>query len=210
MMRSLFSAVSGLQNHQMKMDVIGNNIANVNTIGYKTSRAYFSEELAMRLSNAKQSAAGGTTNPAQIGLGVSIGAIDRQFTQGIFQTTGKATDLALQGEGFFIVGTSDRSYYTRDDVEFLRSLPKIDILVMHEWPNNMFQGVVPDQLAERFGPELDEIGKSNMLYELILEKQPKHVFSGHMHLPYTGKIGNSTIHCLSILGLKGDHAVVEL
>jgi flagellar hook protein FlgE len=113
MMRSLFSAVSGLQNHQLKMDVIGNNIANVNTIGYKASRAYFSEQLAMRLSNAKQSAAGGTTNPEQIGLGVSIGGIDRQFTQGIFQTTGKSTDLALQGDGFFIVGTSDRSYYTR-------------------------------------------------------------------------------------------------
>jgi flagellar hook protein FlgE len=113
MIRSLFSGVSGLRNQQLKMDVIGNNIANVNTIGFKGSRVNFLEELGQLLLGAGQSVAGGTTNPIQIGRGVRTGSVDRQFLQGILQTTGLQTDLGLQGDGFFIVGDAERQFYTR-------------------------------------------------------------------------------------------------
>lgn len=118
MMRSLFSGVSGLRNHQVRMDVIGNNIANVNTVGYKRARANFQEMLVQTLRGASAPQAGrGGTNPQQMGLGVSMGSIDSIFTQGSLQATGKVTDLAIQGDGFFVLsdGTEAASnrFYTR-------------------------------------------------------------------------------------------------
>lgn len=114
MMRSMFSGVSGLRNHQTRMDVIGNNIANVNTIGFKGSRVNFQDILSQNLQGAAapQGNRGGT-NPMQIGLGMSVASIDTIFTDGSTQTTGKQTDLALQGQGFFIVNDGAKSYYTR-------------------------------------------------------------------------------------------------
>ena len=115
MMRSLFSAVAGLKNHQTKMDVIGNNIANVNTAGFKSGRVTFQDTLSQTLTSAS-SASGtrGGTNPKQIGLGVGIGSIDTIFTNGSVQSTGKNTDLCLSGAGFFVVNDGNSSYYTRD------------------------------------------------------------------------------------------------
>lgn len=119
MMRSLYAAVSGLQNHQTKMDVIGNNIANVNTIGFKRSRVTFQDVLSQLIRGASSStAARGGTNPQQIGLGVRLGSTDNIFTQGNNQTTNKSTDLMVQGDGMFIVGESPapgvwNKYYTR-------------------------------------------------------------------------------------------------
>ncbi|HBS59467.1 MAG TPA: flagellar hook-basal body protein [Firmicutes bacterium] len=114
MMRSMFSGVSGLRNHQTRMDVIGNNIANVNTIGFKGSRVNFQDILSQNLQGAAapQGNRGGT-NPMQVGLGMSVASIDTIFTDGSTQTTGKQTDLALQGQGFFIVNDGATSYYTR-------------------------------------------------------------------------------------------------
>lgn len=113
MMRSLFSGVSGLRNQQLNMDVIGNNISNVNTIGFKGSRVNFIEELSQLIRSAGQSVGGGTLNPVQVGQGVRMGSVDRQFLQGIMQNTGVQTDLGLQGQGFFVVGNSERQFYTR-------------------------------------------------------------------------------------------------
>lgn len=105
----------------------------------------------------------------------------------------------------------DRSYFLLDDVEYLRNIDNIDILLLHEWPNNLFKcEEAPKQLIKRFGSDLNNLGHSNLLYELIVEKEPKYVFCGHMHLPYSGKIGNSEIHCLSKLGTNGDHKIIEL
>ena len=104
MMRSLFSGVSGLKNHQTRMDVVGNNISNVNTTGFKSSRATFTDMLSQTLNGA--SAPTGTiggTNPKQIGLGSSVSSIDLLFTNGSVQSTGKNTDLALSGSGLFVV-----------------------------------------------------------------------------------------------------------
>ena len=124
MMRSLFSGVSGLKSHQTRMDVIGNNIANVNTTGFKSSRTTFADTLSQTLSGAGapqkdngQAILGGT-NPKQIGLGTGVASIDTIFTDGSVQSTGKNTDLCLSGNGLFVVAKvikgKDVQYYTRD------------------------------------------------------------------------------------------------
>jgi flagellar hook protein FlgE len=114
MLRSLFSGVSGLRNHQVRMDVIGNNIANVNTVAFKSGRVTFKEGFAQVLQGASRppGEAGGI-NPVQIGLGMQVGSIDQIFTQGNIETTGVNTDLALQGDAFFVVAKGNANYYTR-------------------------------------------------------------------------------------------------
>jgi len=118
MMMSMFSSVSGLKAHQMRMDVIGNNIANVNTVGFKASRTTFQEIFSQTLSPASNpdSLTGrGGTNPMQIGLGMNIDAIDIVMDRGSVQRTESPTDLSIEGEGFFIVrsGTSGEYFFTR-------------------------------------------------------------------------------------------------
>ncbi|MGI6225033.1 MAG: flagellar hook-basal body complex protein, partial [Peptococcales bacterium] len=114
MMRSLFAGVSGLRVHQTKMDVIGNNIANVNTPGFKKSRTVFQEMLnqTVRGASSPQGNRGGT-NPIQIGLGVNLGSIDVIHAPGSPQSTGKTLDMAIEGEGYFVVGEGSNRYYTR-------------------------------------------------------------------------------------------------
>lgn len=117
MMRSMFSGVSGLGAHQAKMDVIGNNIANVNTTGYKKGRVTFKETYNQTLQGASAPQGGrGGTNPQQIGLGVSIGAMDTIHTKGAAERTDIPTDLMINGDGFFMV-SDDESFlnksYTR-------------------------------------------------------------------------------------------------
>src|SRR4051812_20927709 len=114
MLRSMFSGISGLRAHQQMMDVTGNNIANVNTAGFKTSQTTFQDTLSqmVRASGAPQGQSGGT-NPAQVGLGVKLGAISTNFSQGAAQTTGKSTDLMIQGDGFFVVRSGGEQLFTR-------------------------------------------------------------------------------------------------
>lgn len=118
MMRSLFSGVSGLRNHQVRMDVIGNNIANVNTVAYKSSRVTFEEAFAQLVQGASRppgtsSNVSGGVNPIQVGLGMNLGSIDLLYTQGNLESTGVATDLAVQGDSFFVVSDGTQNYYTR-------------------------------------------------------------------------------------------------
>lgn len=114
MMRSLYSGVSGLQNHQTRMDVIGNNISNVNTTGFKRGRVSFQDMISQQLSGSSSPTEEiGGVNPKEVGLGASIAAIDTVFTQGNLQSTGISTDLAIQGTGFFIQMNGEESYYTR-------------------------------------------------------------------------------------------------
>ena len=115
MMRSLYSGVSGLKNHQTRMDVVGNNISNVNTTGFKSSRVTFSDTLSQTLSGASAPTENlGGTNPKQIGLGSATSSIDTLFTDGSVQSTGVNTDLCLSGNGLFIVNDGNLSYYTRN------------------------------------------------------------------------------------------------
>jgi len=115
MMASLYAGVSGLRNHQVKMNVIANNIANINTIGYKTGRVNFQEALVQTYKGAgRPSSIRGGTNPVQLGLGMQVGTIDTLFQQGGLELTGQITDLAIQGSGFFILGdTNGNKWYTR-------------------------------------------------------------------------------------------------
>src|ERR1043166_7161960 len=114
MPRALSSAVSGLRNQQTKMDVIGNNIANVNTVGFKAQRVTFKEGFSQLLSaSTRPDSTTGGLDPVQVGLGSQIGTIDTMFTQGNLETTGNNTDLAIQGNSFFIVNNGAESFYTR-------------------------------------------------------------------------------------------------
>lgn len=107
MMRSLSSAVAGLRTHQTKMDVIGNNIANVNTTAFKYSRTVFQDVYSQTVSSASQGTATlGGTNPSQIGLGVKLGTIDTIFTSAAAQRTDNPSDLCIEGDGFFVIDTN--------------------------------------------------------------------------------------------------------
>lgn len=124
MLRSLFSGVSGMKSQQTKMDVIGNNIANANTTAFKASRVMFKDMLSQTMQSASAPAASnpqsyvGGTNPKQAGLGVSVASIDTDMSQGALQPTSRSTDIAIQGNGFFIVAEKEGSgayfRYTRD------------------------------------------------------------------------------------------------
>lgn len=114
MLRSLFSGISGLRAHQTQLDVTGNNIANVNTTGFKASQTQFQDTLSQMLQNGAGAQDGvGGTNPAQVGLGVRVAGITTNFTQGASQMTGRSTDMMIQGDGFFVVRKGNESYYTR-------------------------------------------------------------------------------------------------
>ncbi len=114
LLNSLFSGVSGLRNHQAMMDVIGNNIANVNTIGYKGSRVTFSDTFNQLIKSGTNPEEGtGGTNSMQIGLGMKINSIDRNWNQGTFERTGITTDLALQGPGLFVLKSNGSQIYSR-------------------------------------------------------------------------------------------------
>lgn len=114
LINSLFAGVSGLRNHQSMMDVIGNNIANVNSIGFKGSRVTFSDTFNQLVkAGTNPTEASGGTNAFQIGLGMKVNSIDRNWNQGTFERTGIVTDLALQGDGMFILKSDNQFYYSR-------------------------------------------------------------------------------------------------
>lgn len=114
MLRSLYSGVSGMKNFQTKLDVIGNNIANVNTYGFKKGRTTFSDLISQSISLAQAPAGGnGGINAKQVGLGSQAGSIDTIHTQGSLQSTGRPLDLAITGDGYFIVSDGATDYYTR-------------------------------------------------------------------------------------------------
>jgi flagellar hook protein FlgE len=114
MLRSLFSAISGLRSNQTMLDVTGNNIANANTVGFKGNGVIFQDTLSQMLTSAGAPAGTrGGTNPIQIGLGVSVGGTTTNFNQGSAQTTGRSTDLMIQGDGFFVVDRNGENLFTR-------------------------------------------------------------------------------------------------
>ena len=114
MLRSLYSGISGLRAHQTMLDVTGNNIANVNTAGFKASSTQFQDTLSQLQQGATgpQAETGGS-NPAQIGLGVRVAGVTTNFAQGSSQSTGRATDLMISGDGFFVTSKGGSQLFTR-------------------------------------------------------------------------------------------------
>lgn len=114
MMRSMYSCVSGLKNHQTRMDVIGNNIANVNTIGFKKSRAVFKDTFYQELKGSSQPGDGrGGINPMGVGLGTTLGSVDQIHSPAPATITNKSTDLSIAGNGYFILANGEEKFYTR-------------------------------------------------------------------------------------------------
>lgn len=114
MIRLMSSGVSGMRNHQVRMDVIGNNISNVNTTGYKTGRADFQDALYQAMGVS------GSAGACQVGTGINVGSISNNFNQGPLQATGRLFDLAISGQGFFgVVDDDDNLRFTRDGSFFI-------------------------------------------------------------------------------------------
>jgi flagellar hook protein FlgE len=111
----MYSGISGMKNFQSKLDVIGNNIANVNTFGFKKGRVTFQDMVSQQISGASAPTEGGKggINPKQVGLGSQLSTIDTIDTQGSLQTTARPLDLAISGDGFFQVSDGTTTFYTR-------------------------------------------------------------------------------------------------
>jgi flagellar hook protein FlgE len=153
MLRSMFSAISGLKAHQAKMDVTGNNIANVNTVGYKSSSTVFQDTLSqvVRAGGAPAADRGGT-NPAQIGLGVKLAAITTNWTNGAAQSTGRSTDFMIEGDGFFVTrGPGGEQLYTRAgsfDFDASGRLVTPDGSILQGWRANAAGAINPNGPVE--------------------------------------------------------------
>lgn len=119
----MYAGVTGMKNHQTRMDTLSNNIANVNTNGYKSARTNFQDTLYQTIRSEGQGGADATSrgsrNASQVGLGMQVGSISVNFTQGPMLYTGRTLDLGIDGEGFFIVGEGDNEFYTRDGVFYI-------------------------------------------------------------------------------------------
>ena len=155
MFKSLYSGVSGLGANLTNLDVIGNNIANSNTVGFKSGRVTFNEMLTQTIRSASRPVSGGLggTNPAQIGLGTMVGSIDTNFNQGNFQTTGKKGDLAIQGPGFFILSDGTSRVYTRAGVFGLDS----NNILVNPTTGLRVQGLMADASGEIMPGALGDI-----------------------------------------------------
>ena len=115
MIDSIFTGITGVRSHQARINVIGNNVANINTTAFKAGRVNFADVMSRTLSEAgPASGQVAATNPLQSGLGVKVSSIDSILTQGTLQNTGVETDLAIEGDGMFILGTGQDRFYTRD------------------------------------------------------------------------------------------------
>lgn len=112
MLRSMYSGISGMRGFQTKLDVIGNNIANVNTSGFKKGRVTFQDMMSQTIRGAQGTGANrGGINPMQVGLGSQVGSIDNIHTQGFLQSTGNPLDIAIEGNGYFILDDGDGGYF---------------------------------------------------------------------------------------------------
>lgn len=150
---ALYTGLSGLNSSQFRLDVIGDNIANINTVGFKGSRTLFQTQFAQTLSaGTKPSDTQGGTNPNQIGLGATIGAIQRSFTPGSIETTGVPSDMAIEGDGFFVLRTPENeSVFTRDGAFTLsadnRLITKEGFFVQGYGTNSNFE-LIPGTVAD--------------------------------------------------------------
>lgn len=172
MMRSLYSGVSGIKSHQTRMDVIGNNISNINTIGFKSSRVTFSDMLSQTSYGASRpSTTTGGTNPRQIGLGEAVSSIDMLMTDGSAQATGKNTDVSLSGNGFLVLKKGTDTFFTRDgafefDANGNYVLPGSGYYVQgwNAIDGTLSTSAVPENIVIRAGKTMPATQTSNLTY----------------------------------------------
>lgn len=163
MIRSMWSAVSGLRNHQTYLDVTGNNIANVNTHGYKYTRAVFEDSLSQTVRGASAPVTNnvGGMNPTQVGLGVRLGQILGNFTQGGFQVTNVSTDIAIQGDGFFVINKGGQNFFTRNGAFSLDTAGNLvtsdGSYVQGEMNTETSPGATPIEMTDPFAPSIDAV-----------------------------------------------------
>ncbi len=168
MIRSMYAAVSGLRSHQMMMDVVGNNIANVNTTGFKRSEALFQDVLSQTIHGAGTPTTRlGGTNPDQIGLGVAVAAIAQNLSQGSLHVTNRDLDLAIQGDGFFMIDQGGEQMFTRSGAFFLDATGRLA---------NSEGGLVQGWNADQFG-RIDVGGAPGAMRIPIGEQNPPVVTS---------------------------------
>ncbi len=220
MMRSLFSGVSGLRVHQTKMDVLGNNIANVNTVGYKASRITFAEVFSQNLgdaSAANPSANRGGVNPMQIGLGATAASVDKLMTIGASQRTDNPFDLMIQGEGFFIVGDSSGQYFTRAgalNIDASGNLVNNTGLKVMGWDSNtegtdVAKGVVKpiqitgskDYIVPNLTSEIDFKGNINAVANSVDPKESS--------MTFYDSVGNAYVMDAQLKFVKGTDSTID-
>lgn len=213
MLRSLFSGVSGMKSNQIKMDVIGNNISNVNTVAFKGARVTFKDMLSQTLqgSSAPTDTKGGT-NPKQVGLGVAVASIDTNMNQGALQPTGRATDLAIEGNGFFVLSDSIETRYTRDG-SF--TLDKNGALVTSEGFHVM--GIRDNRIDTTNGVKIDLNTTSSTDFSNVIDNGGAINTNFHeIYIPLEADINGNTVKITSfniekdgtIKAIYGDQTVV--
>lgn len=196
LLNSLFSGVSGLRNHQAMMDVIGNNIANVNTIGYKGSRVTFSDTFNQLIKSGTNPTedGGGGTNSMQVGLGMKVNSIDRNWNQGTFERTGITTDLALQGDGLFVLNNNGTQQYSRAGAFIFDADGKL--------VNPQNGAVVQGKVANGLG----EIPSGNSIQDINIDKNLKLPAKATTDVTWGGNLesGSATLRT-DIIEMSGNY-----
>jgi flagellar hook protein FlgE len=193
----MYSAISGLRNHQTMMDVVGNNIANVNTNGYKASSTVFTDVLSQTISGGNAPATLGGTNPAQVGLGSRLGAINTDFSQGSLQRSGRNTDFAIQGDGFFVVDQGGEQVYSRAG-SF--SLDANGNLVTND--GGYMQGWSPNAAGtiDTNGP----IGRITVPTGALITPQGTSTVNMSGNLPATATVGTAVATAINVYDTQGN------
>ncbi|MEK7423116.1 MAG: flagellar hook protein FlgE [Actinomycetota bacterium] len=185
------SALSGLRNHQVMLDVVANDIANVSTIGFKSSTTVFSDVLTQTLQGAGAPASTNAgTKPSQIGLGARLAGTIQSFTQGAIQRTGRSTDLAIQGDGFLVVEMNGEQMYTRNGAltrDAAGNLATVDGMLVQGWQSDVTGGI---NTSGPIGPVQIRVG------DLLQPNQTQNVTLGG-NLSADAAIGTTTMRTLT-------------
>lgn len=204
MIRSMYTAVSGLRSHQTMMDVVGDNIANVNTAGFKKNQVVFADLLSQTAKGASSPTEGlGGTNPAQVGLGVRVASIAKNLSQGPLQQTGRDLDMSIEGDGFFVLEYAGERTYTRAGAFFLDSEGSM---------TSSDGGLVQGWQADGSG-EIDttaSVGSLKIPVGAQIAPTPTSYVSLGGNLSAGSEIGDTTYAGLDIYDLKGNAIAVSL
>jgi flagellar hook protein FlgE len=179
-LKSLFAGVSALRNHQTMMDVIGNNISNINTIGFKAGRATFAEMYAQTIQSASRPTdTTGGSNPMQVGLGMSISTVDTLFNQGSIESTTNPFDMAIRGSSLFVVNQGGQTLYTRAGNFGIDATGKV--------VSGSSGAVLQGKMADANGV----IPSGNTLQDIIINRDIKSPAKATTYIRYSGNLDAS-------------------